>query len=263
MFLATITPFGYAFLGLIILSVFVSYKWLKKDKNEKPGCFSLGLSSLIVFCVLMFPLSFSIGFYESGNQPVKIAIIAFWILLIGGYFFAKIFKKTDSFWKIIWTILKYIFGAIFLGLFCVLYFGMFYVVYQMIFTDNDKDLPLWAGFIGVFFSAVLTLIVFSIPLSKKLFKGESTFYDLTKALKKPNDVTRLDLSQQNLVQFPTEILQMFNIQYLDLSLNSIKDVPLEIKKLSKLEDLYLKNNPIPVVDKVRMRKEFSVINIQF
>lgn len=263
MFLATITPFGYAFFGLIILSVFVSYKWLKKDKNEKPGCFSLGLSSLIVFCVLMFPLSFSIGFYESGNIPVKIAIITFWILLIGGYFFAKIFKKTDSFWKIIWTVLKYIFGAIFLGLFCVLYFGMFYYIYKVLFTNEEQNFQLWAGFICVLFTSVLSLVIFSIPLTKKPFKREITFYDLSKALKKPHEVTRLDLSEQNLVQFPTEILQMFNIQYLDLSLNSIKVVPLEIKNLSKLEDLYLKNNPIPVVDKVRMRKEFSAINIQF
>ncbi len=263
MYYLAITPFGYSLFGLIILSFFISYKWLKKDNNEKLGCFSVGLSTLVVFCILMFPLSFSVGFYQNGSQYVKITIVVFWILLIGGYFFAKVAKKTDSFWKIIWTVLKYIFGAIFLGLFCTLYFGMFYYFYKVLFTNEEVDFQLWAGFVCVFFTSVLSLIIFTLPISEKPLKEKSTFYDLKKALKKPEEVTRLDLSEQNLTEFPLDILKMSNIKYLDLSNNRISNIPFEIKRLTKLEDLVLKKNPISLADKIRMRKEFPKINIQF
>ncbi|HEX8577175.1 MAG TPA: hypothetical protein VF677_12850 [Flavobacterium sp.] len=263
MFLLAITPFGYSVFGLLILSFFISYKWLKGDKKEKPGCFSLGLATLIAFSILMFPFIFSVGFFQSGNDYIKIAIIAFWVLLPGSYFYAKATNRTGSFWKFIWTITKYVIGAIFLALFCILYFGMFFYVYQVLFTNEQQDFQLWAGLICVFFTSVLSLIIFSLPIMENPVKEKSTFYDLKKALKKPEDVTRLDLAEQNLTAFPTEILQMPNIKYLDLSKNRISNIPLEIKKLSKLEELLLKNNPISVSDKVSMRKDFPKIKMQF
>jgi hypothetical protein len=261
--LASITPFGFSVFGLLILSFYLSYKWLQGDKKEKPGCFSLGLSTLIVFSILMFPLAFSVGIFESGSLYAKIGVVAFWVVLFGGFFYAKATKKTGSFWKIIWTILKYVLGAIFLGLFCILYFGMFFYVYQVLFTDEQQDFQLWAGIICVIFTSILSLIIFSLPIMQNPIKEKSTFYDLKKALKKPEEVTKLDLTLQNLTEFPIEILQMPNIKYLNLSNNKISTIPLEIKKLNRLDELYLKNNSIKVSDRVRMRKEFPTINIQF
>lgn len=260
---ASITPFGYSIFGLLLLSFYLSYKWLQDDKKEKPGCFSLGLSTLIVFAILMFPLTFSVGIFGSGSLYAKIGVVAFWVLVLGGYFYAKTTKKTDSFWKIIWTILKYILGAIFLGLFCILYFGMFFYVYQALFTDEQQDFQLWAGIICVFFTSVLSLIIFSLPIMENPIKEKSTFYNLKKALKKPEDVTKLDLSLQDLAEFPTEILQMTNIRYLNLSSNKISNIPLEIKNLTKLEELHLKNNSVSISERTKMRKEFPNINIQF
>jgi Leucine-rich repeat (LRR) protein len=98
---------------------------------------------------------------------------------------------------------------------------------------------------------------------EKQGKDASTFYDLKKALKKPEIVTRLDLKASNLTEFPIEVLTMPNIQHLELSQNSITDIPLEIKRLTKLQNIYLKNNPISVANKVRLRKEFSKISINF
>lgn len=262
MFLA-ITPFGFSIFGLLLLSFFISYKWLKKDKKEKPGCFSLGLSTIVAFAILMFPFTFSVSLFQSGSLYAKIGVVAFWVVLLGSYFYAKATENTGSFWKIIWTILKYILGAIFLGLFCILYFGMFFYVYQVLFTDKQQDFQLWAGIICVFFTSVLSLIIFSLPIMENSIKEKSTFYDLKKALKKPGEVTKLDLSLQDLTEFPTEIFQLPNVRYLNLSSNKISDIPLEIKKLTKLEELYLKNNSISVSERVRMRKEFPKINIQF
>ena len=261
--LLSITPAGYAIFGLLLLSLFISYKWLKKDSKEKPGCFSMGLTSIIVFSILAFPILFSISFYEMGSRPVKIGIAAGWILLIGFYLIAKFTNKTKSFWSVILTILKYVVIAICIGLFCVLYFGMLYYVYKIIFTNQEPDFQLWAGFVCVFFTSVLTFILLSIPLMENGPKDASTFYDLNKALKKPEVVTRLDLKGKNLSEFPMEVLTMPNIQYLELSNNTITDIPLEIKRLTKLQDLHLKSNPISIVNKVRLRKEFSNISINF
>lgn len=262
-FSLSITPIGYAFFALLLLSFYISYQWLKGKTDKKPGCLSIGFTSVILFLILMFPVLFSISFYEAGSQPVKIGIASGWILLIGFYFVAKITNKTKSFWSVILTLLKYILFAIFLGLFCVLYFGMLYYVYKIIFTNQEPDFVLWAGFLCVFFTAVLTFILLSLPLMEKQGKDASTFYDLKKALKKPEIVTRLDLKASNLTEFPIEVLTMPNIQHLDLSQNSITDIPLEIKRLTKLQNIYLKNNPISVANKVRLRKEFSKISINF
>lgn len=261
--LLSITPAGYAVFGLLLLSFYIAYKWLKRDTEKNPGCMSVGITSVIVFFVLMFPVLFSISFYESGSQPVKIGIASAWVLLIGFYFVAKISNKTKNFWSVILTILKYALFTIFLVLFCILYFGMFYYVYKVIFTNQEPNFELWAGFLCVFFTSVLTVILFSLPLMDKGSKDPSTFYDLKKALKNPEIVTRLDLKASNLTEFPLEVLTMPNLQYLELSQNNITVIPFEIKRLSKLQDLYLKNNPISVASKVRLRKEFPNITIQF
>ncbi|MFD2908445.1 leucine-rich repeat domain-containing protein [Flavobacterium ardleyense] len=259
----SITLTGYAVFGLLLLSFYLSYNWLKRDTDKKPGCLSVGITSVILFFILMFPVLFSISFYESGSQPVKIGIASAWILLIGFYLVAKISNKTKSFWSVILTILKYFLFTIVLVLFCILYFGMFYYVYKIIFTNQEPDFQLWAGFLCVFFTSVLTFILLSLPLIEKGPKGASTFYALNKALKKPEIVTRLDLKASNLTEFPMEVLRMPNLQYLELSQNNITDIPLEIKQLYKLQDLYLRNNPISVASKVRLRREFPNISINF
>lgn len=259
----TITLFGYGLFGLLLFSIYISYSWLKGSKEDKPGCLSVGFYTLVAFSALMFPFVFSVTLYENYSDYAKIGVIAFWVLVFGSYFYAKITNNTKHFWDFLLTIVKYVLVAIFFVLFCILYFGMFYYIYKVLFTNQEVNFELWVGFLCVFFTSVLTLIIFSIPLMEKSPKSESTFYDLTKALKKPQVVTRLDLSEQNLSEFPLEIFTMPNILYLDLSKNNIRTIPFEIRNLKYLEDLYLKDNPISVVDKVKMRKEFSKITIIF
>lgn len=57
-------------------------------------------------------------------------------------------------------------------------------------------------------------------------------------------ITKLDLSNKNLKQFPVEIFQCTNLTKLILSKNSISEIPKEIKLLRKLKVLDLSNNKI-------------------
>lgn len=257
----TITLYSYGFFAILLISVYLAYNWL--NKNKKPGCISVGFTSLIIFFFLIFLYTISISLFTKENEVVKYSVLVFWTILIGSYIFALIFGKTNDLWNLIITVLKYLLISIFVGLFCILYFGMFYFLYKIFFTNEEDNFELWTGIICVIFTSVLTVIIFSIPTMEKQFKEKSTFYNLNKAIKNPDDVTRLDLSTQNLTSFPVEILKMKNVKHLDLSNNTITHIPFEIKNLKKLETLYLKNNPIDVGTKNSLRKEFTKINIQF
>lgn len=58
------------------------------------------------------------------------------------------------------------------------------------------------------------------------------------------NISKLDLSGKNLVEFPLEILKLKNLKKLDLSNNRIDRIPKEISKLKRLETLDLSNNRI-------------------
>ena len=90
---------------------------------------------------------------------------------------------------------------------------------------------------------------------------------MEEALKNPNEVFRLDLSNQllnntqlealtkfknlrflslkndHLKEVPKSISELTNLRVLDLSGNDFKFLPTEIKKLKKLEEIYLNNEP--------------------
>jgi Leucine-rich repeat (LRR) protein len=57
-------------------------------------------------------------------------------------------------------------------------------------------------------------------------------------------ITKLNLSNKNLTQFPNEILALTDLEYLDLSNNNLTDIPSGISKLKKLKYLSLNNNSI-------------------
>ena len=58
------------------------------------------------------------------------------------------------------------------------------------------------------------------------------------------NITKLDLSNQNLKVFPKEIFELKNLRKLNLSNNQIKEIPKEIENLKLLNTLDLSNNKI-------------------
>lgn len=63
------------------------------------------------------------------------------------------------------------------------------------------------------------------------------YTSLEEALKNPHDIIKLNLRKQKLKQFPIEILELKNLQYLDISRNSIKELPDSIVNLKNLQYL--------------------------
>ena len=75
------------------------------------------------------------------------------------------------------------------------------------------------------------------------------FTSITEALKDPDKVIKLELRRKHLKQFPKEIFQFKNLQYLDLSKNSIEEIPSEIGQLQNLQILLLSKNEIESLPK--------------
>jgi len=99
--------------------------------------------------------------------------------------------------------------------------------------------------------AILFLICFGIsdvysqtaPLMDSLtLDTVHTFTSLAEALKTPDKVYKLDLRKKKLKEFPREIFQFKNLQYLDLSKNSIKEIPAEIAELTSLQYFNISKN---------------------
>ncbi len=85
----------------------------------------------------------------------------------------------------------------------------------------------------------------TIPLLDSLSLDTAKMYvDLNQALKNPDRVIRLSLRKQKLKEFPKEILQFKNLQYLDISKNSIKELPPEIGDLKNLQYFSASKNDI-------------------
>ncbi len=91
----------------------------------------------------------------------------------------------------------------------------------------------------------LFFIVFFTPL---IFNGQSLldslelvtyqeYTDLNAAIEDKEKVVKLNLRKKKLKEFPMEILEMPNLQYLDISRNKIKEFPDSIVKLKKLQFL--------------------------
>lgn len=259
-FMAGLTPYGYGFLGLFLVSFLFAYFWLKSSNKKDPlGCFSLGLTTLLIWFSLMFPASFTFMVFENGNEIAKIAAIVFWVLILSLILYFRFAKSTVNAKKLIFTFFKYILYLIFLGLFLTLFFGMVYYIYERLFTENKSNDPIWVAFLCIFFVASLILAGFGFLNNGKgeKKKEKTTFYSLDKAKLKPELVVELNLSKAKLQVFPQDILQFRNLKFLVLSNNEISQVPNEINKLHQLSGIDLSNNPISDVERSRIRKLLS------
>ncbi|WP_131535666.1 leucine-rich repeat domain-containing protein [Pedobacter nototheniae] len=253
--LYSITPAGYLFFGTIIISIFLAYRWLKKDKTENPGCISIGFVSLIIGFMILFPVMISFQFFETGNLKIQIIVAIFWIILIA----AIIYVAKSKNYKILWKVGRYILYIIFGGLFLILVGGMAYFVYLRMFTHEKDDAPMWAVFLCIFFLAVLILATIGLFIGnqKKMQAQLVEFKTLEEAKLKPEDVYILNLSNKNISSFPYEILDFKNLKSLDLSNNQLTELPFEISRMKNLFTIKLSNNPISDQQRAAIRKMFS------
>lgn len=75
-------------------------------------------------------------------------------------------------------------------------------------------------------------------------------------------ISKLDLSNQNLSQFPKEIFELKNLKKLNLSNNKIKSIPKEIESMKNLELLDLSNNSISnFYSKICSLKKLKMLNL--
>ncbi|OIV42627.1 leucine-rich repeat domain-containing protein [Flavobacterium johnsoniae] len=259
-FLAGLTPFGYGFIGVLLLSFLLAYFWLKStNKDNKPGCISIGFAAMLIWFVLMFPTFITFTIIENGNEIAKIGVTVFWILVLALIVYFITAKDTAKVKKVIFSFFKYLLYLIFLGLFLVLFFGMAYYVYLRLFTSEKNEDPVWVSFLCIFFVASLILAGFGLLNRNKeeKKKEKSTFYNLEEAKRKPELVVELDLSKTKLEVFPEEILKFKNLKFLILSENEISEIPNEINKLRFLIGIDLSKNTISDQEKNRIRKLLS------
>lgn len=71
-----------------------------------------------------------------------------------------------------------------------------------------------------------------------------SYLDLTEALQHPEKVIRLELRKKKLKEFPKEIFQFKNLQYLDISKNQLKELPDSIYLLTQLQYLNVSRNKL-------------------
>jgi len=258
-----ITPAGYILLALFVVSVFLAYKWLRPaSKEEKPGCLSIGLASLVICMLLAFPVMVSVQFFENGTQELRIAIIIGWALLIA---LVAYIIKTGSYKKLPMLIgrgcVSVVIPLMIFGMACL----MGYFLYLRFFTHQKDDTPVWATILVSFFFVVLLLIPVGMYNQRKVDKQarKTTFTDLETAIRNPTLVMDLNLSNRNLSVFPQEILQFKSLQLLDLSQNQIQQIPDEIRHMDKLVSVNLSGNPIADQERIRIRKAFGEIEFIF
>ncbi len=75
------------------------------------------------------------------------------------------------------------------------------------------------------------------------------YTSIEEALKNPDLVIKLELRKKKLKEFPKEILQLKNLQYLDLSKNYIKEIPDEIYELRNLQYFSMSKNNLEMIPK--------------
>ena len=73
------------------------------------------------------------------------------------------------------------------------------------------------------------------------------YYSLTEALKEPDKVQVLDLSNQELTEIPVDIFQLTNLTVLHLEINQLTALPPEIGQLAQLTELHLEGNRLTVL----------------
>lgn len=259
-FFATITPFGYGFLGMIVFSLFVAYMWLKSSKKkENISCISIGFVATVIMSILIFPAMISIAIIENGTLIPKIALAAFWSVVLITAVYVGITRNYGGFKKVFFNVLKILFFIIAAGLFLVLFFGMCYFLYLRFFTHEKDDAPVWTVFLCTFFVAMLILAAYGLLIQSKEAKKKekSSFYNLEEAKLKPESVVELNLANSKINEFPLAILQFKNLKFLTLNNNNISEIPNEINQLQFLVGINLSNNPISDLERNKIRKMLS------
>ena len=99
------------------------------------------------------------------------------------------------------------------------------------------------GIVAISFAIICILGFTSCSNDSFLFKNGS-YTNLDKAIKHSDKVEYLSLSDQNIRDFPLEILAMKNLRVLNLSRTNISIIPPEIDQLQQLEYLNLTGNSI-------------------
>lgn len=78
--------------------------------------------------------------------------------------------------------------------------------------------------------------------------GRELWYNsIEDAMREPDKVYKLNLSDQKIKEFPTEVFNFPNLHMLNLSNNKIKEVPSDINRLPYLTMLNLYNNKIRIL----------------
>lgn len=72
------------------------------------------------------------------------------------------------------------------------------------------------------------------------------FQSIEEALKQPDQVIKLELRKKKLKEFPSEIYQFKNLQYLDISKNNLSELPDSIEFLTNLQYLDVSKNKLQV-----------------
>ena len=75
-------------------------------------------------------------------------------------------------------------------------------------------------------------------------QAPKTFKSIEEALRKPEVVKILDLRGQGLKALPEELALCINLEKIDLSGNELSEFPTVLSKLKKLKILFLTNNQL-------------------
>jgi Leucine-rich repeat (LRR) protein len=73
------------------------------------------------------------------------------------------------------------------------------------------------------------------------------YTSIAEAMKNPDAVIKLELKKQKLKEFPLEIFQLKNLQYLDISRNNIKNIPDSLDMLPNLQYFNASKNRIEMM----------------
>ena len=79
-------------------------------------------------------------------------------------------------------------------------------------------------------------------LSPPALDSVRTFRSMEKALERPDQVYRLDLSHQKLKEVPEQVFLLINLNALDLGRNKLKDLPGRLADLPYLQELRAPRN---------------------
>jgi Leucine-rich repeat (LRR) protein len=126
-----------------------------------------------------------------------------------------------------------------------------------------------SGFKNIFIAFLFLLAFVPVKLSSQNELLDSLtldtltgFTSIAGAMKDPSKVIKLELRRKHLKEFPKEISQFKNLQYLDLSKNSIVEIPPFIAELKDLQILILSKNEIESLPKeIGELKELQYLNL--